>query len=82
MPLPRSSYFERRLMGEWTVAVVVGLLREAASTRHAIDTGAADPVGVDGLAALARTADWSALLDDLDAEIVRLRTSGSRWSPR
>ena len=26
-------------------------------------------------------ADWSTLLDDLDAEIVRLRTSGSRWKP-
>jgi len=26
-------------------------------------------------------ADWSAILDDLDAEIVRLRNSGSRWKP-
>ena len=26
-------------------------------------------------------ADWSAMLNDLDAEIVRMRTSGSRWKP-
>jgi hypothetical protein len=26
-------------------------------------------------------ADWAAALDDLDAEIVRLRASGSRWKP-
>jgi len=26
-------------------------------------------------------ADWSAILDDLDAQIVRLRSSGIRWKP-
>jgi hypothetical protein len=31
--------------------------------------------------ARAGAADWSAMLDDLDAEIVRLRTSGARWTP-
>lgn len=25
--------------------------------------------------------DWSAMLDDLDAEIIRLRSSGARWKP-
>ena len=68
-------------MAEWTVASVERELREVATARRQIDVCDVDSVEAASLASLARVAAWLAMLNDVDAEIVRLRCSGSPWKP-
>ena len=68
-------------MAEWTVASVERELREAATARLQIDACDVNSVEAASLASLARVAAWLAMLNDVDAEIVRLRCSGSPWKP-
>jgi hypothetical protein len=68
-------------VAEWSAATVEDLLRRATAARRFIEGNAGDPVGADAVAALVRMAACMSLLDGVDTEIVRLRTSGSRWKP-
>jgi hypothetical protein len=68
-------------MGRWTAASVERALRAAAETRLLIERGCGGEIDHSVLSALALAPQWMSLVDDPDADIVRLRSSGSRWKP-
>ena len=68
-------------MNRWTSDLVAGALKEAAVARREIEGSAANHVDPTAVGAMTATAGWTAMLDDTDAQIVRLRSSGTRWKP-
>ena len=68
-------------MIEWTAASAERALRAAIRAQRLLEAGEGECVEDDDLAAVANVIGWLAKLDDIDAEIVRLRCSGSPWKP-
>jgi hypothetical protein len=68
-------------MADWTANAVERALVDAANARKLIDCGRGPEVDELALWSLARAPHWLSLLDERDAEIVRLRVSGARWKP-
>ena len=67
-------------MPDWTLALVEQALRQAAEARRTIDAAECSPA-TPPLSVVRDAQRWLAWLDPLDAELVRLRCSGSPWKP-
>ena len=68
-------------MGEWTTERIERLLRAAAKARSAIDEGDPETAPSASISDFRQARRWLQWLDPLDAEIVRMRCSGSPWKP-